>query len=95
MDGDGRRSSARDYAEFVVGLSEGKLESILKKLSTYDEATAAQAAFVIHRQSGLDKQNPFLSGDTQTAVRRAVPHVRDGIQKYVDAWRRNQIAAAR
>lgn len=95
VDGDGRRSSARDYAEFVVGLSEGKLESILKKLSTYDEATAAQAAFVIHRQSGLDKQNPFLSGDTQTAVRRAVPHVRDGIQKYVDAWRRNQIAAAR
>ena len=95
VDGDGRQSTARDYAEFAVGLSEGKIASILKKLSTYDEATAAQAAFVIHRQSGLDKQNPFLSGDVQTAVRRAVPHVQDGIQKYVDAWRRNQIAAAR
>jgi hypothetical protein len=94
VDGDGRRSSARDYAEFAVGSSDGKVEPMLEKLETYDEATAAQAAFVFHRQSGLDKQNPFLSGDAQAAVRKAEPHVRDGIQKYVDAWRRNQIASA-
>jgi hypothetical protein len=92
VDGDGRRSSARDYAEFAAGSSDGKLEAMLQKLAKYDEATAAQAAFVVHRQSGLDKQNPFLSGDAQASVRKAEPHVRDGIQKYVDAWRRNQIA---
>jgi hypothetical protein len=94
VDGDGRRSSARDYAEFAVGSSGGKIEAIVEKLKTYDEATASQAAFVFHRQTGLDKQNPFLSGDVQAAVRKAAPHVQDGIQKYVDAWRRNQIAAA-
>ena len=94
IDGDGRRSSARDYAEHVVGTSGGKLDTVLEKLVTFDEATAAQAAFVFHRQSGLEKQNPFLNDDTQVSVRDAEPHVRNGIQKYVDAWRRNQIAAA-
>ncbi|MGZ0174726.1 MAG: CehA/McbA family metallohydrolase, partial [Planctomycetales bacterium] len=94
VDGDGRRSSARDYAEFAVGSSGGNIEAIVEELKTYDEATAAQAAFVFHRQTGLEKQNPFLSGDVQAAVRKAAPHVQDGIQKYVDAWRRNQIAAA-
>lgn len=94
VDGDGRQSSARDYAEHVNGISGGKIEDLLKNLETYDEATAAQAAFVSHRQTGLDKQNPFLNGDVQAAVRKAAPQVRTGIQKYVDAWRRNQIATA-
>jgi hypothetical protein len=93
VDGDGRRSSARDYAERVNGISGGKIEVLLEKLESYDEATAAQAAFVFHRQTGLEKQNPFLSSDAQVAVRKAAPQVRTGIQKYVDAWRRNQIAA--
>lgn len=93
VDGDGRRSSARDYAEFAVGSSGGNIDAIVEKLKRYDESTAAQAAFVFHRQAGLEKQNPFLSGDAQAAVRKAEPHVRNGIQKYVDAWRRNQIAA--
>jgi hypothetical protein len=94
VDGDGRRSSARDYAEFAVGSSGNDVGAMLEKLAMYDEATAAQAAFVFHRQVGLEKQNPFLSSDVQAAVRKAAPHVQDGIQKYVDAWRRNQIAAA-
>ncbi|MDA1163022.1 MAG: CehA/McbA family metallohydrolase [Planctomycetota bacterium] len=94
VDGDGRRSSARDYAEYVNGASGEKIDALLEKLERYDEATAAQAAFVFHRQTGLDKQNLFLSSDVQTIVRGASPHVRNGIQKYVDAWRRSQIAAA-
>jgi len=93
VDGDGRRSSARDYAEFAVSASGNDVGAMLEKLAMYDEATAAQAAFVFHRQAGLEKQNPFLSGDAQAAVRKAAPHVQDGIQNYVDAWRRNQIAA--
>ena len=93
VDGDGRRSSAHDYAEFAVGASGGNIEAIVKELKAYDEATATQAAFVFHRQTGLEKQNPFLSGDVQAAVRQAAPHVQDGIQNYVAAWRRNQIAA--
>ena len=93
VDGDGRRSSARDYAERVNGISGGEIDALLEKLESYDEATAAQAAFVFHRQAGLEKQNPFLSSDAQVAVRKAAPQVRTGIQKYVDAWRRNQIAA--
>ncbi|MGZ0167928.1 MAG: CehA/McbA family metallohydrolase [Planctomycetales bacterium] len=94
VDGDGRRSSARDYAEFAIGSSDGKFDAVLNELKSYDEATAAQAAFVIHRQAGLDKQPPFLGSDAQATIRKAEPHVRNGIQKYLDAWRRNQIAAA-
>jgi hypothetical protein len=94
VDGDGRRSSARDYAEFSLGSANAKLEAVLEKLKTHDEATAAQAAFVAHRQAGLDKQPPFLSSDAQATIRKAEPHVRNGIQKYLDAWRRNQIASA-
>tara|TARA_R110002072_G_scaffold303069_2_gene492679 strand:- start:5307 stop:7529 length:2223 start_codon:yes stop_codon:yes gene_type:complete len=94
IDGDGRRSSARDYAEFAVGSSGGNIEAILEKLATYDEATSAQAAFVFHRHAGLEKQNPFLNTEIQAAVRKAASHVQHGIQNYVDAWRRNQIAAA-
>ena len=94
VDGDGRRSSARDYAEFAVGSSGGNIEAMLEKLEMYDVATATQAAFVFHRLAGIDKQNPFLNTDIQAAVRKAAPHVQEGIQNYVDAWRRNQIAAA-
>ena len=94
VDGDGRRSSARDYAEFAVGSSGGSVETILEKLQTYDEATAAQAAFVFHLQSGLNRQPPFLNSNAQPLVRAAQSHVRSGIQNYVDAWRRTQIAAA-
>lgn len=94
IDGDGRRSSARDYAEFAVGSSGGNIDTLLEKLATYDEATASQAAFVFHRQSGLDQQNPFLNPDIQATVRKAASHVQNGIQNYVDAWRRNLIAAA-
>jgi len=94
IDGDGRRSSARDYAEHIVGSSDGSIDTVFEKLKTYDEATAAQAAFVFHRRTGLEKQNPFLNNSSQAAVRKAEPHVRNGIQKYIDAWRRNQIAAA-
>ncbi|NQV25296.1 MAG: CehA/McbA family metallohydrolase [Rhodopirellula sp.] len=93
VDGDGRRSSARDYAEFAHRSSGGNIDAMLEKLVRYDEATAAQAAFVFHRQTGLDTQNPFLSGNIQAAIRKAAPHVQSGIQKYVDAWRRNQIAS--
>jgi len=94
VDGDGRRSSARDYAEFAVGSAARKLDAVLENLTTYDEATAAQAAFVVHRQSGLGKQPPFLNSDAQATIRKTGPHVRKGIQNYLDAWRRNQIAAA-
>ncbi len=94
IDGDGRRSSARDYAEFAVGSSGGNIDTLLEKLANNDEATASQAAFVFHRQSGLDQQNPFLNPDIQATVRKAASHVQNGIQNYVDAWRRNLIAAA-
>lgn len=94
IDGDGRRTSARDYAEFVVGSSDDKLASLIGRLQTYDEATAAQAAFVLHRSNGLNRQPPFLGSDASKLIRKAEPHVESGIQKYIDAWRRNQIAAS-
>lgn len=94
VDGDGRRTSARDYAEFVVESSDGKLASLIDTLQTYDEATAAQAAFVLHRRNGLNKQPPFLDNDASKLIRKAEPHVESGIQKYIDAWRRCQIAAS-
>lgn len=94
VDGDGRRSSARDYAEYAYGSSQGDAAAMFEKLADYDEATAAQAAFVYHREKASPNRNPFLDSKIAGQLKQATPHVQAGTQKYVDAWRRNQIAAS-
>lgn len=94
-DGDGHRTSARGYAERIMLTSSDDISPVLEALESHDEATSSQAAFLIHRRSGLSGRPPFLSGDAQASVRQASQHVQQGFQRYVDAWRRCQIAAVK
>jgi hypothetical protein len=87
-DGDGRWSSAYDYAGRVVAKS-NDLAALVGSLTDYDSATAAQAAHLW--QSGpsaveFDKLLPAASN--------AAPHVQAGFREYFMAWRQTQLARA-
>lgn len=86
-DKDGRRTSARGYAERLVAASTNDITKLIESLSTSDEAIAAQAAHVL-RTSGLSLQSqPLLS-----ALKTASPATQAGFRAYAEAWRENEIA---
>ncbi|MBC7819137.1 MAG: hypothetical protein IAG10_19785, partial [Planctomycetaceae bacterium] len=85
-DKDGRRTSARDYAERLVAASTNDVTKLIESLSTYDEAVAAQAAHLL-RTSGLSLQSqPLL-----TALKTASSATQAGFRAYAEAWRENEI----
>ncbi|MCR9292730.1 MAG: CehA/McbA family metallohydrolase [bacterium] len=86
IDGDGRRTSAFDYAQQAMHRSQGDLEKLLLELQPYDAAVAAQAASLYQAAGGL-----WLSDSAQQALRTASASTRSGVQQYLDAWRLNQL----
>jgi hypothetical protein len=86
-DGDGRRSSARDYAERAFAASGGELPKLIAALGGYDAATAAQAAHLA-RVAGVSLD----SEEAMKAIKGAAKQVQAGFQSYLDAWRENQRA---
>jgi hypothetical protein len=86
-DGDGRRSSARDYAERAFAASGGELPKLIPALGGYDAATAAQAAHLA-RVAGVSLD----SEEAMKAIKGAAKQVQAGFQSYLDAWRENQRA---
>jgi hypothetical protein len=89
-DGDGRRSSARDYATRVlVRTGPTMTAETVKLLENFDAATATQAAFLLD-QAGAN----VLSDQTNSLLENATPKVRRGFLNYVRAWRENQAAKA-
>lgn len=83
-DGDGRRSSARDYAERICGQAAGDPDKLVTALSNYDAPTASHAAHV-WRTSGRSLDDPNLV----RAVRAAPVAVRDGFRVYREASEEN------
>lgn len=88
-DGDGRRTSAHDYAQAAMKESGADFSKLLARLADFDEAVAAQAAH-LWQASGKS----LLAEDAQTALKAATPKVARGIKAYLDAWRENQTARA-
>ncbi len=86
-DGDGRKMSAYDYAKDATAQSQGDLKNLLNLLAGFDQAVAAQAAN-LYQSSGRSLLNP----DAQESVSQADDAVKRGFQKYIAAWRENQIA---
>lgn len=84
-DGDGRRSSARDYAERLFAASKGDFAKLLTALATFDAAVAAQAAH-LYRTSG----GSFESEEFSRALKAASPPAQAGFQTYLKAWRENE-----
>jgi len=88
-DGDGKRTSARGYAERLVREAEGDWRKVLASLGNYDEATAAQAAGLLRARGVSIEEEQF-----REAARTAGPHVLRGLESYIDAWRQSRIARA-
>ena len=86
-DKDGRRTSARDYAERLVAASDKDVNKLIESLSMYDEAVASQAAHLL-RTSGLSLQSELLLA----ALKSASPATQAGFRAYAEAWRENEIA---
>ncbi len=88
-DGDGRRTSAREYADGLFRKHGDSLPDLLSSLAEHDAAVAAQAAALYQNASGQ-----LLNVESQKLIRDAAPPVRDGFRSYLDAWRASQIARA-
>ena len=88
-DGDGRRTSAHDYAQRIYKQAGGELDKLIQLLPDYDQAVAAQVAH-LYQSSG----RTLLSPAATETISSASDEVKAGIRKYLDAWRENQIARA-
>jgi hypothetical protein len=86
-DGDGRRTSARGYAERLLRDAGGEWAKVVKALSDYDEAVAVQAAALL-RARGVSPGD----ADLREAARKAGAQVTRGFEAYAEAWRESQIA---
>ena len=90
MDHDGRRTSARDYAQTLFEDAGNDWKKLVASLSDYDEAVAAQAAHLVTR-SGTSP----LSEPLQKAVLAGTSATKFGFQAYREAWRASEIARAK
>ncbi len=88
-DGDGRRTAAFDYAQRLVGASQGDLPRLIALLADYDEAVAAQAAHLLQSAG-----RSLLADESQALLKTAAGQVQTGFRTYLDAWRENEIARA-
>jgi hypothetical protein len=86
-DGDGKRTSARGYAERLLRAAGGDWRKLVRALADYDEAVAAQAAGLL-RARGVSVRDQAV----RDAARQAGPQVERGFAAYVEAWRECQVA---
>lgn len=85
-DGDGRRSAAVDIARKVIEAEES-IDLVLQSLNDSDAAVAIQAAELLDAR-GVDIRSESFGVD----LMKTEPHVQSGFQRYLTAWRANQIA---
>ena len=86
-DGDGRRTSALDYARRLIERDGDSAIDIAKSLADYDESVAVQAADLLQAR-GVSPDD----AEIRDAAKKAGPHVERGFRAFVDAWRASQIA---
>jgi hypothetical protein len=72
-DGDGERSTARDYARLIMEAK--KLDEIIAQLSEYDKAVAIQTA-VLLSENGVNLSGPELN----EPLSKAPAHVKEGFE---------------
>jgi len=89
-DGDGKRTSARGYAERLWKESGGEWRKVVKALADYDEAVGTQAAALL-RAKGVS----LLDAEVREAARKAGAQVERGFEAYAEAWRESEIARER
>jgi hypothetical protein len=90
-DGDGNKTSAREYATRLNAQWGDQLERLLMELAPYDVAVAMHAAQLHHVAEGAVAP---MSEALRSALADAAPSVRGGFSRYYLAWRDSQLARA-
>ena len=91
VDGDGKPTSAYQYAQQLMKQTAGEIKPLLGQLARYDEAVAAQAASLLQAKTpGILLQDEF-----HQALAEAADPVRQGIQVYLNQWRQSQQVRSR
>jgi hypothetical protein len=86
-DGDGRFTSAFEYAEQLVKKTDGDFPLLVRALLHFDEAVAVQAASLLAAAG----RSP-LDDAPAAASLTAAPHTRRGFARYAEAWKASQQA---
>jgi hypothetical protein len=86
-DGDGKPTSAFEYAKRIHREANGKTQEVFRALAGYDETVAVQAASLL-RADGVSLSDPSV----RDAARSAGSHVARGFAAYWEAWRASQVA---
>jgi hypothetical protein len=86
-DGDGKRTSAFEYAQRLMNASGKDLPKLFEKLARYDEAVAAHTAALLHKAGASP-----TDADVLAAAKRAGPRVERGFRGYFEAWRECELA---
>jgi hypothetical protein len=88
-DGNGKRTSALDYAVRLVEKYGRDVDQVVNALVEYDEAVAAQAAGLLHGR-GVSIDDPQVSA----AAKKAGAHVQRAFRNFSEAQRAMDIARA-
>lgn len=86
-DGDGKRSSAYDYAQRLMKEKGVDVAKVVPALAAYDEAVAAQVAGLLSAR-GVDINSPAV----RTAANEAGSHVARGFDAFFEACRESKVA---
>lgn len=81
-DGNGRFTSAHDYAKQLIAEQQQDLAKIISGLAEFDEVTAIHVAHQL-QSSGINLQDERV----QTLIKEAADSVQTGFRRYQDAWR--------
>ena len=87
VDGDGRKTSAYDYATRLWTDGDKELSELLAALDRYDRSVVVQAAH-LYQSSGKS----WLAPESQEQLKNANRETQAGVREYVEAWRANQLA---
>lgn len=86
-DGDGKFSSAYEYAQKLFKSSKGNFDHLLEQLASFDKAVAIQVASLL-QESG----NNLSSADFEEVLQKAAPVVREGFKIFDEEWQLSQKA---
>ncbi len=90
VDGDGKKTSAVNYATRLLKESSGDVKKLIQLLSGYDTAVAAQAASLLNSQGVRLTESEF-----RKQLRFAAKPVQNGFNMFIKEWRDSQIARSK
>jgi hypothetical protein len=80
-DGDGKMTTAYDYATTLVNRFGSNLKSLFVEISTYDESVAVQVAAILQGK-GID----LSKEEVVSKLSKASPSVKEGFRKFTEEW---------